>query len=109
MQNLGLQQSQQSEVMREIAGKLWRCPVARIREGMREANINGMTKVLLIKTPAGLVTASFMTSKKKLGIMIKSLYPGYFYFEIPNSAFIAEENQDKELNAIAKMFCDWQG
>ena len=102
-----MQQAMHAETMREIAGKLWRCPINRIREGMRESKINGLTKVMMVKTPAGLMTVTFITSPHKIGIMIRGKSSDYFFFEIPQEKFVLDENQGKELNSIATMSCNW--
>ena len=109
MQDLGeqCQCRDQSEMMRELAGKIWRVPIAKIREGMRQANIQGITKILQVYTPVGPINLIFLTSSSKIGIMMKGTGPNYFYWEFRVADFVLQENQGKELNTIAKMSCDW--
>jgi hypothetical protein len=100
-------QTNQSEVVREIASKLWHVPVGKILQGLdgaREQN-----KVVLVKTPAGPVLVLFMLGHGSIGILIRGNGSGHFFFETSSDNFYDEANKEKQLKEIAHMSVDWNG
>ena len=98
-------QNSQSEVMREIAGKLWHAPVGKILQGINETR--EQTKVVLVKTPVGIVSVIFMLGHQSSSILIRGNGPGHFLFEMSADNFYDEANKEKQLGEIADMSVDW--
>jgi hypothetical protein len=94
-----------SEVVREIASKLWHAPLGKIVQGLD--GISKRTKVVLVKTPFGIVTVIFMLGEESIHILIRGGNSGHFLFEMNSESFYDEANQEKELKDIAQMSVDW--
>ena len=94
-----------SEILREIAGKLWHTPVGKIVQGL-DGGLK-QTKVVLVKTPHGIVSVVFMLGQESIHILIRGGDSGHFLFEMNSESFYDEANQEKELKEIAQMSVDW--
>ena len=100
-----MQNNSQSEILREIASKLWHAPVGKILQGLDEAR--EQSKVILVKTPMGIVSVIFMLGRQSSGILIRGNGTGHFFFEMSAENFYDEANREKELSEIAHMSVDW--
>ena len=94
-----------SEVIREVASKLWHAPLEKIWQGL--SGTAQQTKVVLVKTPFGVVTVMFMLGQESIHILIRGGDSGHFLFEISTENFYDEANKEKELKEIAQMSVDW--
>ena len=94
-----------SEILREIAGKLWHTPVGKIVQGL-DGGLK-QTKVVLVKTPFGIVSVVFMLGHESIHILIRGMSPGHFLFEMNSESFYDEANEGKQLKEIARMSVDW--
>ena len=94
-----------SEVIREVASKLWHAPLGKILQGLSGAT--QQTKVVLVKTPHGIVSVVFMLGQESIHILIRGGDSGHFLFEMNSESFYDEANQEKELKEIAQMSVDW--
>jgi hypothetical protein len=98
-------QTSQSEVLREIASKLWHAPVGKILQGIDEAR--EQTKVVLVKTPVGIISVIFLLGHQSNSILIRGNGAGHFLFEMSADNFYDEANKEKQLGEIADMSVDW--
>jgi hypothetical protein len=96
-----------SEILREIASKLWHAPVGKIAQGLDGAR--EQTKVVLVKTPLGMVSVIFMIGHESINILIRGNSSGHFLFEMNPENFYDEANEEKQLKEIARMSVDWSG
>ncbi len=100
-------QNSDSEILREIASKLWNVPVGKILQGLNGAR--EQNKVVLVKTPAGQFSITFMLGHDSTGILIRGKGSGHFLFEMSSENFYDEANKEKQLKEIAHMSVDWSG
>ena len=94
-----------SEILREIAGKLWRAPLGKIVKAL--AGTSTPTKVVLVKTPFGIVSVIFMLGQESITILIRGGNSGHFLFKINSENFYDEANTEKSLKEIAQVSVDW--
>ncbi len=94
-----------SEILREVASKLWHAPLGKIVQGLDGASKR--TKVVLVKTPFGIVTVIFMLGGESIHILIRGGNSGHFLFEMNSENFYDEANKEKELKEIAHMSAEW--
>jgi hypothetical protein len=94
-----------SEIIREVASKLWHAPLGKIVEGLNGPSKK--TKVVLVKTPFGIVSVIFMQGEESIHILIRGGESGHFLFEMNSESLFNEANKDKELKEIAQMSVDW--
>jgi len=94
-----------SEILREVASKLCHAPLGKIVEGL--AGTSERTKVVLVKTPFGIVTVIFMLGEESIHILIRGGNKGHFLFEMNSESFFDEANKEKKLKEIARMSVDW--
>ena len=100
-----MMENNSAEVLREVASKLWHAPLGKIVEGL--SGTSKRTKVVLVKTPIGIVTVIFMLGEESIHILIRGGESGHFLFEIDSASLFDEANKEKRLKEIAHMSVDW--
>jgi hypothetical protein len=100
-----MMENNSSEILREVASKLWHAPLGKIVEGL--AGPSKRTKVVLVKTPLGIITVIFMLGEESIHILIRGGNSGHFLFEMNSESFFDELNKEKKLKEIAHLSVDW--
>ncbi len=100
-----MMENNHSEIIREVASKLWHAPLSKIVEGLNGASKR--TKVVMVKTPFGIVSVIFMLGEESSHILIRGGESGHFHFEMNSESLFDEVNKDKELKEIAHLSVDW--